>query len=55
VDLAGRHRHSQRAFLARFGGRTIMPHGSEPVYARTGYRTLGRLQLWERRLRNDSA
>lgn len=26
----------------------------EPIYARMGYRTLGRLQLWERRLRNDS-
>lgn len=27
----------------------------EPIYTRMGYRTLGRLQLWERRLRNDSA
>lgn len=27
----------------------------EPVYARMGYRTLGRLQLWEHRVRNDSA
>jgi GNAT superfamily N-acetyltransferase len=26
-----------------------------PVYARMGYRTLGRMQMWERRLRNDSA
>ena len=27
----------------------------EPVYSRMGYRTLGRLRLMERRLRNDSA
>lgn len=26
-----------------------------PVYARVGYRDLGELQMWERRVRNDSA
>jgi ribosomal protein S18 acetylase RimI-like enzyme len=26
-----------------------------PVYSRLGYRDLGELQMWERRVRNDSA
>lgn len=49
--------HALREAAAR-GCTTTTLEGSPmgaPVYARMGYRELGRLQLWERRLRNDSA
>lgn len=49
--------HALRA-AAGSGCTTTTLEGSpmgEPVYARMGYRTLGRLRLMERRLSNDSA
>jgi GNAT superfamily N-acetyltransferase len=49
--------HGLRAARER-GCTTTTLEGSpmgEPVYTRMGYETLGRLQMWERRLRDESA
>jgi len=49
--------HALREAAAR-GCTTTTLEGSpmgEPIYTRMGYGTLGRLQLWERRIRDESA
>ena len=51
-------RHALRDARDRDGCTTTSLEGSpmgEPVYARMGYRALGRFGLWERRIRNESA
>ena len=51
-------RHALTEAAGKFGERPSFLHATDagqPIYARMGYGTLGRLQLWERRLRDDSA